>query len=525
MRPAGPEFVERISAILSSRDLTLHQVSERSRALYGRSSPHFVPHNLYYSLNRGNFSPSLQQLFTLSKISAYSLHDWLRAFGFDLEEIPRLQVRLPSKRTTLLNSAADDPEAWIPWFQNKPGNISVPPIAPIGKLLDSAQPIRLRWLMAVGQRDFIFAKVGREDAFAFPELLPGSIVRANARLMRETFSKEAFPDAKSIFLVEHGSGYCCCRLHLPGRNRIVPAGTPFPQPATEVRLGKEARILGVLDLEIRCLLKTEPSHPPKASEFHPLPDLSSTRLPLSALLRLARRRSGLSFREASAASRQVALELGNEQYFMSPGSLSDHEAINRPPRHVHKVITLCIVYGINFSEFLTSAGLDSGDTGTDPIPDAFVSREALDTRSHRAARSTKPNTNGFLEHLSRKLVPAPFFLRRSLVELSGLRRLSLNDVFWLGGALNSVPPLGNSILAIVNRYKKRPVYFPSREWWQQPVYLVLRRDGTYLAGCCRPKNDALAICEYSPNHWQPIPLGNRDDAEVIGQIVTIVRKL
>jgi hypothetical protein len=306
---------------------------------------------------------------------------------------------------------------------------------------------------------------------------------------------------------------------------MVPVGAPFPQPATEVRLGKEARILGVLDLEIRSLLKTEQSQLLKASDLPPTPGLPSNGMPLSALFRLARRRSGLSFREASAASRQVALELGNEQYFMSPGSLSDHEAVNRPPRHMHKVITLCIVYGISFSEFLRSAGLDSDDTGTDPMPDALVSRETLGTRSHRAAGLMKPSTNGFLEHLSRKLHPAPYFLRRSLVELAGLKHLSLNDVFWLGGTANCVHPLGNSVLAIVNRYKKRPVYFPSREWWQQPLYLLLRRDGTYHAGSCRLENNALAICEYSANHWRTIPLGNRDDADVIGQIVTIARKL
>ena len=41
---------------------------------------------------------------------------------------------------------------------------------------------------------------------------------------------------------------------------------------------------------------------------------------LSRLLRAARLRMGLSFREASAMSRQVAAELGDEQYFAAAGS-------------------------------------------------------------------------------------------------------------------------------------------------------------------------------------------------------------
>ena len=50
--------------------------------LYGRSSPYFVPHNLYYDLTNETFSPSLHQLFALSRVSGYRLNDWLRVFGF-----------------------------------------------------------------------------------------------------------------------------------------------------------------------------------------------------------------------------------------------------------------------------------------------------------------------------------------------------------------------------------------------------------------------------------------------------------
>jgi hypothetical protein len=32
--------------------ITLYQVSERSAALFGRSSPHYLPHNLYYDLRQ-----------------------------------------------------------------------------------------------------------------------------------------------------------------------------------------------------------------------------------------------------------------------------------------------------------------------------------------------------------------------------------------------------------------------------------------------------------------------------------------
>jgi hypothetical protein len=170
--------VERVRTILASKGLTLYQVSQRSRALYGRSSSYFVPHNLYYEFDLGAFSPSLHQVFSLSRISGYRFHDWLRVFGFNPEAIVRLQVLLSSKRTILLDSALDDPESWISWFRNKSGSPSMPAIAPIAHSLGWVPPSRLRSL-GQGRNHFVYAKVGREDAFAFPDLVPGSIVRAN----------------------------------------------------------------------------------------------------------------------------------------------------------------------------------------------------------------------------------------------------------------------------------------------------------------------------------------------------------
>ena len=106
---SNTELAERVKSILASKNLTLHKASQRSAELFGRSSPHYLPHNLYYDLRHGSFSPSLFQVFALSRISNYRVTDWLRVFGFDVELILRLQLQLPSRRTVLLDSSLDDP--------------------------------------------------------------------------------------------------------------------------------------------------------------------------------------------------------------------------------------------------------------------------------------------------------------------------------------------------------------------------------------------------------------------------------
>ena len=136
--PTSPALAERVRAILDDKRLTLYQVSQQSEELYGRSSPFFLPHNLYFDLRAGSFRPSIHQISALSRISGYRVVDWLRVFGYSLEEITRFQVLLPTKRTIVLDTSLTDPNEWITWLDNRPDGESIPSIAPLAKLLKAA---------------------------------------------------------------------------------------------------------------------------------------------------------------------------------------------------------------------------------------------------------------------------------------------------------------------------------------------------------------------------------------------------
>ena len=333
-RPSNTELVERVKAILTSKGLTLYQASQRTRRVYGRSAPYFLPHNLYYELGSGTLTPSLHQLFALSRISGYRLNDWLRVFSFNLEDIARMQVFLSSKRTVLLDSSLDDPESWISWFRDRPGRPAPRAIAPIGQVLELARPRRIRSVSPARDTNYAYAKIGLEDAFAFPELLPGSIVRANTGSPRAILPTTGSTVSQRLFLIEHAGGLCCCQLRAVGSNRIIPASPQLPYAQVELKVPDEARVLGVVDLEIRSLLDPRQPDVPMglARHWRPLP-LEPYETRLSHLLRRARLRMGLSFRDASAMSRHIAHALGDPQYFAASGSLSDYEAQDSPPRH------------------------------------------------------------------------------------------------------------------------------------------------------------------------------------------------
>jgi len=80
-------------------------------------------------------------------------------------------------------------------------------------------------------------------------------------------------------------------------------------------------------------------------------------------------------------------------------------------------------------------------------------------------------------------------------------------------------------LFMVNRQKKRPSYSRKKSSWEQPVYLLLKRDGTYLCACCSLEDDVLIVHAQADNPLKQPALRNNHDAEVVGQIVEVCRRL
>lgn len=539
-RSAQPNrpVAERIRGILATRNLTLYDVSRQTLALFPENPHYHIPHNFYFQIDSAGLSPTLHQMSALSLLTRYRFGDWLAVFGFSLDEIPRLEAALPSRRTAFLDNKVYDVGAKTSWFRERPHEAALPPFGPLSRLLEPAGPRRLSLLMEMNRKDFLYATIGWEDAFAFPELLPGSIVRANPQSVERLLPKPNGQITKHLFLVEHTKGLCCCRLHLASKNRVTLIAPQLPFAQVELQLGSESRILGTLDLEFRRMTSLRP--PSMASSAPPevAPDLAKLWKPgllgtrtlrerPSVLLRNARHRAHLSFRNASAMSRQIATALHDEKYFTAPGSLSDYEASDRPPRHVHKIFTLCILYSLGFSELVKSFGLTFSESGLEPIPDEWLARGGPpDGEDREAPVEGETDASGFFSIFLNQFGEIPFFLRNSLDSLSGLTEVSLRDVFWVSGRPQPLHPSVDGVLfAVVNRRRKKPVTFRQKPVWEQPLYLLMKRDGSYFPASCSLENGLLVIHPHSEGFIQPELLRNAVDAEVVGQIVAVVRSL
>ena len=519
----SPALAEKAQAILQDKKLTLYQVSQQSAELYGRSSPFFLPHNLYYDLRAGSFRPSIYQVSALSRISGYRVVDWLRIFGYNLEDILRLQVLLPSKRTIVLDTSLTDPNEWVSWLDNRHDRTSIPSIAPLGKLLKAASARRISSLKDPLAPRFLYAKVGTEDALAFPDLLPGSIVRVNPDIL-DTTNRENSPISDRIFLVEHSKGFCCCRIRILGNGVIVPFDNGLRHAQVELHCPQEAKLWGAVDFEFRPLLRTEEPEVPKDLARRWRPQLLPSNEDFGQLLKRIRKSRNLSVRDAARMSRTIAEVLKDVGYMTSPSSLSDYELRNAAPRDFHKIVTLCSAYGLRFGSVMRRIGVDLADAGVESMPDRYLSRSEPPLAVKGAAGDVVHT--GFLEKLLEECQEIPFFLRHSLGYFCDSAHVSLDDFFWVGGDPEPLHPyLVKGLVVMVNRRRKTPLHFVSKPLWQQPIYVVLKRDGTHFAACCGVEDGALVVHAYTQDFHRDEEYRLHQDAEVVGQIVAIVRRL
>jgi hypothetical protein len=527
------QTADRVRQILSSRGLTLYQVSQRSAEIFGHSSLYFIPQRLYHELAIGSLSPNIHQLAAFSRISNYRLADWLAVFGFRLDDIPRLQVLIPWQRTVLLDSSVYDQEQWIPWFAERLAESPHPAIAPLGQFLKPDAPRRARELLGLSKRRFLYAKVGRDDTFAFPSLAPGSIARIDGRPTPDLLSALGPSNSKTVFLVENGLSLNCGHLRRVDKTRIMLCSTHFPFPQIELTIGGTVRILGLVDAEIRPFVsKPAPEIGPSTSTL-PKAIAAMTFDPpagLRQLVRLSRMRVGISFREASATSQWIASTLADEMYFASAGTLSDYENVSSPLRHVQKIISLCILYCIDFWSFLRAAGIPVDFLGNDPLTDQLIPRAISyqDQPSSEAEGPSQPGERavGFLSALIDEWEELPLFIKNTLPGISGLKDISLSDIFWVGANQNPIhPSLVGASLLTVNRRVKMPVQSTAPTLWEQPLYIVLLRGGSFLCGSCELRRGILIVHPHSERPHSSIQLRNGIDAEVIGRVTAIVRHL
>ncbi|MCU1271663.1 MAG: hypothetical protein JWN74_2957 [Acidobacteriaceae bacterium] len=314
----------------------MRQVSALTCKRYGKKTPYFVPPTFLYKQKNG-ITPHICQIVALSQVTGYRFADWMNVCGFDLKLILSLQLAVHTERTAIvtpIDAVLECDSSLIPW-RSRPEQ---------------------------SNRRYFFAKIGSRDAVLYPKILPGSVVRADRCYSPHVLDGSYADDL--LWLVEHPGGLACCHVKRVDNEHIVLLPNRPPLSAWPLRLSREARILGLVDLELRPRQSNpfDPMYIPKKSELLTMPPHAGNGTNFSRLLRLSRARTGLTLRAAHQMTIRVAQLLRNRDYSIPLGLLSDYEAMNKLPRHIAKIMSLCIIYGIDFWEMMEAGGSRINDS-------------------------------------------------------------------------------------------------------------------------------------------------------------------
>jgi transcriptional regulator with XRE-family HTH domain len=340
-----------LRSALKQAGLTMSQVSAESRMRFGEKSPYFIPATFLYKQKIG-ITPHLCQVVALSEITGYRFADWMKLCGFDLRLILALQLKIPNERTTMV-SARHLSSLVYPSFERE---------------------------HSAARRDhdrFYYAKIGSRDAVVYPRLHPGSIVRADRFFCAQILESSSAHD--HLWLVEHPGGLTCCHVNPVGNQQVVLLPNRPPLSPWPLRLSTQARILGLVDGEL-CAQETKQNdgmvrH--ATLQLYPVSSNFISAVSLSRLIRTSRLRTGLTFREAHKMTQRIARFMGNADFGIAAGLLSDYEAMNKLPRHIAKIISLCVIYGIDVVELLKASRIHIDDSRKRPL----ITRERFPNQS------------------------------------------------------------------------------------------------------------------------------------------------
>ena len=521
------QLIERFRSLLAAKNLSLNAVSKETERIFGASSLYFIPHNFCYNVAAHGISPHVCQVFALSKLTGYGFSDFLTFFGFPPDEIPRLQLKLHTQRTVLLPSVTYDKSRVLPYLGAKILPHSLDHTGPFAKIASRSPFCSVAEIEARNRRSFLYARVGNQDALAFPELAPGSVVRVDP--LRSDIEADPAPNGgrRPIYLVEHLGGLSACHASLLGRDRILLTPPSLLFESFDFKLHDEAVILGRVDAEIRPTrdFQSPPRHSCARSKYAgSFPRVLGPNPSLSELLRYSRERVGLNFRRAHELSQQIAIELNDSQFLISLGLLCDVEATSAIPRHVAKIFSFCVLYSIDLWSFLRAAKIPIQEAGREQIPRHFLDEKIANLPVEDGRVGIREAS--LAECLAKAFGEIPLFLLIGFSSgLTGFA-LSASELYWVGHKEKALhPSLDGAFLMAVDSTTRgrRPADSLGAEPWERPLYLLLLRDGRYLCGFCSFAHDHITLIPHPDCGVAPVRFSNGGEAEVIGQVTSVAR--
>lgn len=245
------------------------------------------------------------------------------------------------------------------------------------------------------------------------------------------------------------------------------------------------------------------------------------------LLKRARMRLQLGFRDVEELSTKIAARERDERFYLSAARLAQIENEDETPSHF-KIFTLSAIYGLSFYDILSSCGVDPDRIhkyraemrlpATRPVSPELYTLDAKVKVPIRLDPSFKWERTQLVNRAVALWgeIPAAFLLAcnptQHMYAYIGLE----DDTMY--------PLLRQGSLVMIDENRRNVASGGWNNEFERPIYLIETRDA-YLCGWCRVDGAEITIIPH-PISSAPIRTFNlTTEAEVIGQVVSVAIRL
>jgi hypothetical protein len=209
--------------------------------------------------------PSIFKLFTLCAVYGLDLHDLLRRYGINVNDLTSYAARLLPFVTRPTSSEVYGTEAKVPLPMRLDPSFRWETTQLINRMVAQWGEVPAAFLVGANPRRHTYAYIGLEDRTMFPLVRPGSLLMVDSE--RRRVSREAWKDEfeRPIYFVELREAYRCAWCQVEGSQLLLISHPHSGVPVESFNLGRDADVVGqVVGVAMRLVAagKTTPEPEP-----------------------------------------------------------------------------------------------------------------------------------------------------------------------------------------------------------------------------------------------------------------------
>ena len=238
----NPEAGRRLRAVRERLGLSIREVERRSRSLADskQNQEYYISHAWLSQIERGELTPGIFKIYTLSTIYQYRFDEVLAFFGIRVSDIGREQIRQPLPHTHLVGTA--EPPAEIP--REAISGVRLERTDLVSRMFSGLGRLEADLFPHGSTGASMYGYVGTRDFTLFPLIRPGSFVEIDSSQRKIERARWGSIFERPIYFLELRDDYACSWCEEKDGSLLL---IPLPQSGCrvrEVRYPAEAGVIG-----------------------------------------------------------------------------------------------------------------------------------------------------------------------------------------------------------------------------------------------------------------------------------------